>query len=197
VAAKWEIFFGRSRGDAVAGRRRKPTAVKELAGNPGKRPLNKQEPRPRTAGTPKAPVFLGRYGKMLWDRIGGELEQLGILSSIDLTAFEALCGAYDQWRLAAAAVKKHGQVYVKDGIVRMRPEVRIAEFARKELRQLAAEFGLTPAARPRVAASLADASQPALPGAEQWPEQEDPDKPQLPEDRFTDDDYFGVRETTH
>lgn len=181
----------------MAGRRAKPTAVKQLAGNPGKRPLNKAEPKPKGAGTPKPPGWLGRYGKALWKRLAPELEQLGILSSIDLMAFEALCGAYDRWRDAEQQIKVHGKVYTKDGIARLRPEVRIAEVARKELRQLATEFGLTPAARPRVAAGMADAKQPALPGAEAWPAQEDPNKPKLPEGPWTDEEFFGPRDTRH
>lgn len=33
-------------GDSMAGRKPKPTAIKELEGNPGKRKLNEFEPKP-------------------------------------------------------------------------------------------------------------------------------------------------------
>lgn len=39
---------------AGRGRPPKPTAIKELEGNPGKRPLNKNEPKPKQTA-PKCP----------------------------------------------------------------------------------------------------------------------------------------------
>ena len=41
----------------MAGRKPKPTAVKELEGNPGKRKLNRKEPKP-DKGMPTCPEWL-------------------------------------------------------------------------------------------------------------------------------------------
>lgn len=41
----------------MAGRKPKPTAIKELEGNPGKRKLNKKEPKP-DKGMPVCPEWL-------------------------------------------------------------------------------------------------------------------------------------------
>lgn len=43
---------------AGRGRPPKPTAIKELEGNPGKRPLNKNEPKKPKQGAPKCPSWL-------------------------------------------------------------------------------------------------------------------------------------------
>ena len=42
---------------ATRGRKPKPTAMKELEGNPGKRPLNPNEPRPERKA-PRCPAWL-------------------------------------------------------------------------------------------------------------------------------------------
>lgn len=175
------------------GRRPKPTAAKELAGNPGKRRLAKGEPAPKGGKVPTAPSFLGRYARKFWNDYAPMAVRLGLLTEADVGAWEGLCHSYDRWRQASADVKRLGRVYEKGGIVRLRPEVRIEAEARKEFRQWCAEFGLTPSSRSRVAASLADAAQPTLPM--NMPDQEDPARSSLSDgpwgDEFGDDDYFG------
>ena len=47
----------RKEGIPMAGRKPKPTAIKELEGNPGKRKLNKKEPKPEK-GMPVCPEWL-------------------------------------------------------------------------------------------------------------------------------------------
>mgnify|MGYP007027670339 CR=1 FL=1 len=53
--------------DRMAGRPKKPTALKVLEGNPGKRPLLGNEPHPRVAGV-TCPSFLGKTAKTEWGR---------------------------------------------------------------------------------------------------------------------------------
>jgi phage terminase small subunit len=52
----------------MRGRRPKPTRLKLLTGNPGKRPLNETEPRPEAA-IPECPVVLGPVARQEWDRL--------------------------------------------------------------------------------------------------------------------------------
>jgi len=178
----------------MAGRRNKPTQQKNLGGNPGKRSPNKAEPKPKVSGVPNPPAYLGRFGTALWKDYAPKLVTLGILSEIDTRAWEVLCHAYGRMRQAAADVKRHGRVYTKDGVVRMRPEVRIEAEARKEFRQYCAEFGLTPASRSRVAASLGE--QPVLPM--NMPNQTDPSK-KMPKGPWgSDEEFFNPQgKTTH
>jgi hypothetical protein len=58
------------------GRKPKPTAVKELAGNPGKRALNKHEPEP-TAGDLLCPEGVEGEARREWYRVVDELIKMG------------------------------------------------------------------------------------------------------------------------
>ena len=93
----------------MRGRRPKPTRLKVLTGNPGKRPLNANEPRPEAA-TPECPVELGPVARREWDRMVGELAPLRILTHLDRAALAAYCGAYALWAEATEAIQKYGSM---------------------------------------------------------------------------------------
>lgn len=84
---------------AGRGRPPKPTAVKELEGNPGKRPLNKNEPKPKQIA-PKCPSWLEPDAKKEWRRLSKELETMGLLTQVDMAAFAGYCQAYARWKEA-------------------------------------------------------------------------------------------------
>ena len=65
---------------AVRGRKPKPTALKQLEGNPGKRQLNEHEPVPPKS-TVRCPAWLEPEAKKEWKRLAPSLEAMGILSS--------------------------------------------------------------------------------------------------------------------
>ena len=67
---------------AQRGRKPKPTAVKQLEGNPGKRQLNANEPKP-AARAPSCPKWLEDDAKKEWRRLAKQMEQLGILTEVD------------------------------------------------------------------------------------------------------------------
>ena len=71
---------------AQRGRKPKPTAVKVLEGNPGKRSLNTNEPKP-VKKAPRCPGWLEDEAKKEWKRMAKQMEQLGILTEIDMAAF--------------------------------------------------------------------------------------------------------------
>ena len=74
------------------GRKPKPTAIKALEGNPGKRELNKNEPKPKKKA-PACPKWLDDEAKKEWRRLSKQLEELGILTEVDMTAFAGYCQA--------------------------------------------------------------------------------------------------------
>lgn len=76
----------------MRGRRPKPTALKVLEGNPGKRPLNRREPQPLRS-IPTCPAHLSPTAKGEWKRLAGQLHRLGILSQLDRAALAAYCQA--------------------------------------------------------------------------------------------------------
>lgn len=135
------------------GRKPKPTAVKVLEGNPGKRKLNKAEIEPVKGVIPDCPDWLEDEAKEEWDRICKNLYELGLLTDLDVQAFASYCQAYARWREAEEFITQHGSIVkTKTGYWQQVPQVSIAHQNQKIMMQAAAEFGLTPSARARIVA---------------------------------------------
>jgi phage terminase small subunit len=71
---------------AVRGRKPKPTHLKVLSGNPGRRPLPESEPKPQPVAPP-CPDWLPEEARAKWDELAPELERLGLLTAVDGPAF--------------------------------------------------------------------------------------------------------------
>jgi P27 family predicted phage terminase small subunit len=137
----------------MRGRRPKPTVLKILAGNPGKRKVSGDEPRPEKAakGARRCPAWMPPQGKRLWKSLVPELEKLNLLSKIDDATLEGACANYARALQAEALVKKQGLVIVTDkGFTIQHPAVSIAKNAWASWLRFATEFGLTPSARSRI-----------------------------------------------
>ena len=74
----------------MRGRKPKPTQLKVLDGNPGRRPLNDREPQP-PEGAPEPPEFLDAEARAEWFRTAGVLQQMGTLSKADRAPLAAFC----------------------------------------------------------------------------------------------------------
>ena len=137
---------------AIRGRKTKPTALKVLEGNHGKRPLNDREPVPPKA-TLKCHAWLLPEAKKEWKRLAPALEAMGVLTMADLTAFEGYCQAYARWKEAEAFITQHGSIFqTPSGYVQQVPQVSIAQQNLKIMQSFCSEFGLTPATRARIIA---------------------------------------------
>lgn len=138
----------------MRGRKPKPTRIKQLAGNPGRRRLNKREPSVR--GIPECPAHLDSLAREEWGRILPILTGMQILGSIDQGALAAYCQAYSTWAQAQRAIAKHGMTSVNAGGAPVpSPFIRISAIAVDQMRKLAAEFGMTPSARSRLVGAAA------------------------------------------
>jgi phage terminase small subunit len=73
----------------MAGRKPKPNVIKLITGNPGRRPLNKREPKPRP-GIPSCPSHLSLTAKAEWRRIVPLLSECGLVTEIDRAALASL-----------------------------------------------------------------------------------------------------------
>ena len=136
----------------MAGRKPKPTALKVLEGNPGKRKINSREPVP-TKDMPACPAWLLPEAKKEWRRLARSLNQMGVLSAIDRTAFAAYCQSFARWKEAQEHVNLEGSVYETDGgMKRPNPWIAISNTEQRLMLQAASEFGLTPASRSRIVA---------------------------------------------
>lgn len=136
----------------MRGRRPTPTRLKVLAGNPGKRPLNTNEPKPEVA-IPECPIELGPVARKEWERLVSELAALRILTHLDRAALAAYCGAYAMWAEATEAIQKFGtMVKSPTGYPVQSPYVSIANRQAEIMMRIASEFGFTPASRSRISA---------------------------------------------
>ena len=137
---------------AQRGRKPKPTAIKVLEGNPGKRELNLYEPKPNKK-MPKCPDWLDDEAKEEWKRLAKNLNELGLLTELDMAAFASYCQAYARWKEAEEFISQHGTIVkTKTGYWQQVPQVSIAHSNQKIMMQAASEFGLTPSSRSRIIA---------------------------------------------
>ena len=133
----------------MAGRRPKPTHLKLLQGNPGKRRLNSNEPKPPQE-LPLAPEHLNDAAKKEWNRLGPQIVKLGLLTSIDGSAFAAYCVVYARWVEAEEALKKTGFVVkAPSGYPMLSPFYTVANQCLSQMRAYLTEFGMTPSSRSR------------------------------------------------
>jgi phage terminase small subunit len=114
------------------GRPSKPTALKIIAGNPGKRRLNEREPDPGMMDL-SAPAELSAEAVPHWDRLVPMLVKTGVLKKSDRDILALYCEGY----VAHLAAVRAGKINV--GLM-------------GQLRQMLGEMGMTPATRARIVA---------------------------------------------
>jgi P27 family predicted phage terminase small subunit len=124
--------------------------MKILTGNPGKRALNKSEPRPDPV-VPACPPELGPGAQREWYRLVGDLSKFDLITSLDRAALAAYCGAYALWAEATEAIQKFGtMVKSPNGFPMQSPYIAIANRQAEIMMRIASEFGFTPASRSRI-----------------------------------------------
>mgnify|MGYP001583784068 CR=1 FL=1 len=127
----------------------KPTILKIMEGNPGKRRLNRAEPKP-APGRPDPPRELGVDGLAEWNRIVPELEALKLLTLIDRAALVGYCAAFEAWTAAKRRLNRDGRFYKRDGVIRRHPAAISEREALNTMLRYLAEFGMSPSSRSRV-----------------------------------------------
>ncbi len=165
----------------MRGRKPKPTAIKRLEGNPGKRPLNKNEPQPPVPeSVPRAPRHLNHEAKREWRRMIKVLMGLGLYTDVDRAALAMYCQAWGRWVVAERRLAEEGEVLLTaTGYHYQNPWRSEANKAQELMRKLISEFGLSPSARSRLSVP------------------EKPDEPSLAEQLFAmvatedDDQVYG------
>lgn len=141
----------------MAGRRPKPTALKLVEGNPGKRAINKKEPKPRSE-IPSCPAHLEDSGKVAWGRLSVLLDRMGVLTEADGAALERLCDCYTDILESRRLIRQDGRTYkvittTGEILIKGNPAVAQLRAADAQFKSYLIEFGLTPAARSKVHAT--------------------------------------------
>lgn len=142
------------------GTKPKPTHLKLIEGNRGKRPLNGKEAKIAPA-LPAPPPHLTAEALEEWNRVAAWLHRVGLLSEVDRAALAAYAQAYGRWVQAERAIAKMAEkdqltgglmIKTSNGNAIQNPLVGTANKAAADMMRYAAEFGMTPSARSRIAA---------------------------------------------
>lgn len=128
------------------GRKAKPTALKLIQGTsrPDRDPVDAPNFE-QVEEFPAAPQHLNADGAAAWNDLGPKLVAAGVLQVVDLYALEQACYAWQRFRKKAKA------------------DMDITASEDNALKSLLSEFGMTPAARRRVASNLVDPDAPKKP----------------------------------
>ena len=97
----------------MKGRPPKPTAKKRLEGNPGKRPLNEDEPQPKR-GIPDIPEWLKMFPRAIdnWEFESKILDDQGTMTEAERGILAYRCYAYARWVQLALDLLEEGEVLV-------------------------------------------------------------------------------------
>jgi len=135
----------------------KPTNLKLLEGNRGKRKLPKNEFKPFPKA-PKVHLDLDRQAKKTWKRLAKVLEPVGLLTEADGDLFAMLCQARSRIFKCHSFIKENNPSLVqvvkkedskgnKSHTIKPGPYVVMEKQYYELFRRLAGEFGLSPRGR--------------------------------------------------
>ena len=133
----------------MKGRKRTPSKLKLVRGNPGKRKLPKDEPK-IDAAIPPCPKHLNKEEHKLWAEIGKELYDLGVLTGVDAGVFEVYVTALARLRRVKVETEKALIFKGPNGGPLHNPYLAIENKAKEQVMKAGAELGLSPASRSRV-----------------------------------------------
>lgn len=141
----------------MRGRKPTPTRLKIMTGNPGRRPLNGDEPQFPPA-LPRCPKHLDAEARREWRRVSAELHSAGLLTAMDRAALAAYCVVWSRWVAAEKVLQKTGPVLKSaEGNLYQNPYLPVANRALEQMHRFEALFGMSPSDRARLKAPPRDA----------------------------------------
>ena len=143
---------------------KKPTKTKVIQGTFRSDRALKNEPEPKMVEKlPNPPPVMPKEGKKIWKKLGQELLEKGLLTVVDIPAFEMCCFNYGLYRELADEVcrKETDPVtgkprrrtlaeYMTGKNSQTMPEYTSMIKAFNTYKSFLAEFGLSPASRSRI-----------------------------------------------
>jgi P27 family predicted phage terminase small subunit len=132
----------------------KPTHLKLLTGNPGKRKLNKNEPC-AASSLPHPPSWLTARAKAIFRLLVKRIDGMGYASSSHTESLGLCAWRLDQVEQCEAVIRTEGMTYGTETMGgstmwRSRPEVALQSEAARHAQSLLCEFGLTPSSASKV-----------------------------------------------
>lgn len=140
----------------MRGRKPKPTALKLIEGNPGKRAINTLEPVP-PASLPDCPSHLMAEAKAEWRRLAEILNGIGLLTQVDRAAMAGYCQCWGRWVEAEQRLAETPPILrTPSGNIQQSPWLSIANKQLELMAKYMVDLGLTPASRSRLAVQMLD-----------------------------------------
>ena len=134
----------------MPGPKPKPTALRLVEGNAGKRRLPQREPKPRPI-RPDCPAFLNEAARDIWAGLADELEDMGVLTIVDECVLAGYCTAYEEAQRLGRFIDAEGlTIDTPSGYLQQRPEVSIRNKAWDRVAKFGAELGIGAASRSRI-----------------------------------------------
>lgn len=139
------------------GRKPKPTHLKIITGNPGKRALNKAEPEYSSVPAAPPPDWLSPLAVEKWEELAPLLSGTKVLTDVDLHNLEVFCQAYARWREAEESVSKNGVIVDTPFGPKKNPACTVINETSRQLAAFGAMLGLDPSSRTRLGTAGASA----------------------------------------
>lgn len=126
----------------------KPTKLRQLEGNPAKRPLNGREPEP--VGLARPPAFVTGAAAEEWDRAVAAMPP-GVYGATDIPTLTVYCLAWVMYRNALAQLAREGTIVAGSmGQKVAHPSVAIMAKQAEIILRAGDRLGMSPAARVRL-----------------------------------------------
>lgn len=141
-----------------------PAVVRQLRGNTSHRPTPTGEIY-LPASIPDPPEYLSKEALPFWLETAQKLELMGVMTEVDQQALALLAEHQATFWEANEEIRKWGMIVKvgKNDYWQQNPFLAVMNKAEKQIRDLLAEFGLTPSSRTRVRPAGAGAATPGNP----------------------------------
>ena len=130
-------------GGSKSGREKKPTLLKLVTGNPGRRPINTSEPEP-LPGEIVAPAWLDEDALKKWSEV---LQLCPWITAADADTLALYCDSYSHYRKAQRLSIKTPVVKTLEGKLIKNPAWTARNEAFNQMRSAGSELGLSPSSR--------------------------------------------------
>lgn len=143
---------------ATTGPKNKPKPLKILEGTYRADRDNLNAPEPPVTRGALPPDFLDELAKAEWARIVPELENLGIMSNIDIALVASYCTSVSELAEACKRIEIDGYMYETESregymVQRKSPWIEVRNKAIANIVKTSCEMGMTPASRSKVTAT--------------------------------------------
>lgn len=126
-----------------SGRKKKPTLLKLVTGNPGRRPINPSEPEP-PPGEVLAPDWLDEEARKKWAEV---VKLCPWITAADTDTLALYCDSYSHYLKAQRLSIRTPVVKTPEGKMSKNPAWTARNEAFQQLRSAGSELGLSPSSR--------------------------------------------------